>query len=260
MLHLLVTHPACSPPGGSFMCGEWFPTPHQSMESKGGIPVHKVRQSEAYEKKKKGSRGQSSGSTATIIKIQVCWHASNRLQDSMHCLLWPQRCLKDNRKRWWSYRRHISSVYMCFLISPHGAHATCVILCLKQAAWVHTIHARPLVRGTPLGHEKAWLFFWRCPTQGNSQSPLTAVRVTSFPHWGSRPDPFFLSSRQSAVHMEEGQEEGSEPSCSPLPPRTEWSWRHQSLLHCLNGHHSANCELSKTNPEMQQVEGIGLRV
>lgn len=57
MLHLLVTHPACSPPGGSFMCGEWFPTPHQSMESKGGIPVHKVRQSEAYEKKKNGEQG-----------------------------------------------------------------------------------------------------------------------------------------------------------------------------------------------------------
>lgn len=139
----------------------WGVVPHPPPKhgEQRGHPSAQSKAIRGLRKKKKGSRGQSSGSTATIIKIQVCWHASNRLQDSMHCLLWPQRCLKDNRKRWWSYRRHISSVYMCFLISPHGAHATCVILCLKQAAWVHTIHARPLVRGTPLGHEKAWLFF-----------------------------------------------------------------------------------------------------
>lgn len=36
-----------------------------------------------------------------------------------------------------------------------------------------------------------------------------------------------------AVDTQEGQEEISEPSCSPLPPRTERSRRHQSLLHCL---------------------------
>ena len=71
MLHLLVTHPACSPPGGSFMCGEWFPTPHQSMESKGGIPVHKVRQSEAYEKKKMGSRWSHE---PEVLWLMECTH------------------------------------------------------------------------------------------------------------------------------------------------------------------------------------------
>lgn len=162
-----------------------------------------------------------------IIKIQVCWHASNRLQNSMHCLLSPQCCLKDNGKRWCNYRRHISFVYMYFLISPHGAHITCMILCLKWAAWVHIVHVRPLVRVTPLGHAKTWLFFWRCTTQGNSQSPLTAVRFTSFSYWWS-----FLSFFP-AVDTQEGQEEVSKPACSPLPPRTEQSWRHQSLLHCL---------------------------
>ena len=39
------------------MCADWFPNPHQSLESKGGIPVHKVRQSEASREKIYGEQG-----------------------------------------------------------------------------------------------------------------------------------------------------------------------------------------------------------
>ena len=163
-----------------------------------------------------------------IIKIQVCWHASNRLQNSMHCLLSPQCCLKDNRKRWCDYRRHISFVYMYFLISPHGAHITCVILCLKRAAWVHAVHVRPLVRVTPLGHAKTWLYFWRCTTQGNSQSPLTAVRFTSFSYWWSllfsRQLIYRKDRRRSLSHpaphclQEQNDPEGTRASCIVWSP------------------------------------------
>ena len=104
--------------------------------------------------------------------MQVCWHASNGLQNGMHCILLPQCCLKQNRKRQWDYRRHISFVYIYLLISPYGAHIiTCVILFLKQAAWVHAIHVLSLVRVTPPRHEKVWLLFWRSATHSNSQSP-----------------------------------------------------------------------------------------
>lgn len=99
-----------------------------------GCPSAQSKVHQDLQKTMNGVVGKTRAVLTMVIKRQECCHASNRLQSSMHCIGSPQFCLKENRKGWWNYRKHISFVDMDFPISPHGAHIATATHFLKWAA------------------------------------------------------------------------------------------------------------------------------
>lgn len=147
-----------------------------------------------------------------IIKIQVYWHASNRLQNSMHCMLSPHFCLKEDGTRWLGWQEtHFFCLRVFSNFSTLHILFLWVILFLKLAPNC----SRPAFSESDSSRQaKGWLFFSRSTQRHHPSLLLTLWMSESHPfplrvlNWFFFPSQFW-----------KWKNGASEPSYSLLPSK-----------------------------------------